>query len=105
MRVKGTAIQQTLLGAALLLALLWNLARAAEISHEILDELGAIATIDLSAIERIDTVGAWIVTRTVNEHGAKVIGASPEAERLLEALREDKSEYAVHRDRRSPTAT
>ena len=67
-----------------------------------LDELGPIATVDLSAIERIDTVGAWIVTRTVNEHGAKVIGASPEAERLLEALREDKSEYAVHRDRRSP---
>lgn len=33
MRVKGTAIQQTLLGAALLLALLWNLARAAEISQ------------------------------------------------------------------------
>ena len=57
-----------------------------------LDELGPIATIDLSAIERIDTVGAWIVTRTVNEHGAKVIGASPEAHRLLEALREDKSE-------------
>ena len=67
-----------------------------------LDELGPIATIDLSAIERIDTVGAWIVTRTVNEHGAKVIGASPEAHRLLEALREDKSEYAIHRDRRSP---
>jgi N-acetylmuramoyl-L-alanine amidase len=33
MRVKGTAIQQTLLGAALLLALLWNLAHAAEISQ------------------------------------------------------------------------
>lgn len=31
MRAKGTAIQQTLLGAALLLALLWNLAHAAEI--------------------------------------------------------------------------
>jgi N-acetylmuramoyl-L-alanine amidase len=33
MRVKGTAIQQMLLGAALLLALLWNLARAAEIGQ------------------------------------------------------------------------
>jgi N-acetylmuramoyl-L-alanine amidase len=33
MRAKGTAIQQTLLGAALLLALVWNLARAAEISQ------------------------------------------------------------------------
>jgi phospholipid/cholesterol/gamma-HCH transport system permease protein len=66
-----------------------------------LDALGPIESIDLSDIERIDTVGAWIVTRTVNEHGAKVTGASPEAQRLLEALKDDKSEYRVHRDRRS----
>lgn len=33
MRVRGSAIQQVLLGAALLLALLWNLAHAAEISQ------------------------------------------------------------------------
>jgi len=66
-----------------------------------LEELGPIASVDLSAIERIDTVGAWIVTRTVNDHGAKIVGASPEAERLLHALKDDKSEYRVHRDRRS----
>ena len=33
MRVRGIAIQQVLLGAALVLALLWNLAHAAEISQ------------------------------------------------------------------------
>lgn len=67
-----------------------------------LEDLGPIASLDLSAVERIDTVGAWIVTRTVNEHGATVTGASPEAKRLLEALADDKSEYRVHRDRRPP---
>lgn len=67
-----------------------------------LEALGPIATLDLSGIDRIDTVGAWIVTRTVNEHGAKVTGASEEAQRLLDALADDKSEYRVHRDRRSP---
>ena len=67
-----------------------------------LDALGPIATLDLSALERIDTVGAWIVTRTVNEHGSRVIGASDEAQRLLDALASDKSEYRVHRDRRPP---
>lgn len=67
-----------------------------------LDALGPIATLDLSALERIDTVGAWIVTRTVRDHGAKVTGASAEAQRLLEALASDKSEYRVHRDRRPP---
>jgi len=65
-----------------------------------LGELGPISSLDLSAIDRIDTVGAWIVTRTVNEHGAKIIGASEEARRLLDALASDKSEYRVHSDRR-----
>lgn len=65
-----------------------------------LDALGPIATIDLSGIERIDTVGAWIVTRTARAHDAEISGASEEAQRLLEALAADKSEYRVHRDRR-----
>lgn len=65
-----------------------------------LGDLGPISTLDLSSIDRIDTVGAWIVTRTVNEHGAKIVGASDEARRLLDALASDKSEYRVHNDRR-----
>jgi phospholipid/cholesterol/gamma-HCH transport system permease protein len=40
--------------------------------------------IDLSAIERIDTVGAWIVHKMRLQHDATVTGASPEALRLLE---------------------
>src|SRR3954447_16811012 len=77
-----------------------TLARLGDLPHR-LDSIGPIATLDLSRIDRIDTVGAWIVTRTVNQHGAKVVGASAEAQRLLDALAEDKSEYRVHRDRRS----
>lgn len=65
-----------------------------------LEALGPIATLDLTDVERIDTVGAWIVTRTVAEHGAAVTGASVEAKRLLDALAKDKSDYRVHRDRR-----
>ncbi len=42
------------------------------------------AEIDLSAIERIDTVGAWIVHKLSLQHSATVTGASPEAVRLLE---------------------
>ncbi|MGV1684172.1 MlaE family lipid ABC transporter permease subunit [Sphingopyxis sp. NJF-3] len=65
-----------------------------------LDALGPIRTLDLSGIERIDTVGAWIVTRTARAHDAKVTGASEDAQRLLKALADDKSGYRVHRDRR-----
>ena len=78
-----------------------TLARLGDLPTRI-EAIGPIATLDLSALERIDTVGAWIVTRTVKEHGAKVTGASPEAQRLLDALASDKSEYRVHRDRRPP---
>ncbi len=42
--------------------------------------------VDLSALERIDTVGAWIVHKLATEHGAKITGASPEAARLLEQV-------------------
>lgn len=65
-----------------------------------LEALDSISALDLSAIDRIDTVGAWIVTRTAKEHGARVVGASEEAQRLLDALASDKSGYRVHRDRR-----
>lgn len=41
------------------------------------------AQIDLSGIERIDTVGAWLVHRLVVNHGATVVGASEQATRLL----------------------
>ncbi len=52
MRVRGTAIQQVLLGAALLLALLWNLARAAEIDQFRLDSgpTGTRAELRLDAV-------------------------------------------------------
>ena len=37
--------------------------------------------IDLSGVEKMDTVGAWLVYRTVRDRGAKVTGASPDAVR------------------------
>jgi phospholipid/cholesterol/gamma-HCH transport system permease protein len=42
--------------------------------------------IDLSAIERIDTVGAWIVHKLSTEYGATVIGASADALRLIDQV-------------------
>ena len=45
-----------------------------------------IARIDLSAVERMDTVGAWMVWRLAQERGAEIVGASSEAERLIAAV-------------------
>jgi len=44
---------------------------------------GGPLTVDLSDVERMDTVGAWLVHRLVRDKGAEVTGASEEAARLL----------------------
>ena len=40
-------------------------------------------SIDLSRIDRMDTVGAWIIHRFVERTGAQIIGASADAARLM----------------------
>jgi phospholipid/cholesterol/gamma-HCH transport system permease protein len=59
-----------------------TITRAATTQREI-DALHDPITIDLSHIDRMDTVGAWIVYRTVRDRGAKVIGASRDEVSLL----------------------
>ncbi len=54
------------------------------------DRLRAIAAevkqIDLSQIDHIDTVGAWLVYRTARDHGAQIVGADSDAQRLIAAV-------------------
>jgi phospholipid/cholesterol/gamma-HCH transport system permease protein len=64
-----------------------NIARAATTQREI-DGLPDPLTIDLSDITRMDTVGAWIIYRTVRDRGAKVIGASHDEVSLLKQVGE-----------------
>jgi phospholipid/cholesterol/gamma-HCH transport system permease protein len=64
-----------------------TITRAATTQREI-DALPDPLTIDLSDINRMDTVGAWIVYRTVRDRGAKVIGASRDEVSLLEQVGE-----------------
>jgi len=64
-----------------------TITRAASIQREIDAEADPV-TIDLSGVERMDTVGAWLVYRTVRDRGAKVTGASPEAQSLLDQVEE-----------------
>ena len=42
-----------------------------------------VAEIDLSGVDRMDTVGAWIVYRLTERTGARIVGASDEAQRLV----------------------
>src|SRR4051794_28097845 len=62
-----------------------TITRAATTQREI-DAVPDPVTIDLSEINRMDTVGAWIVYRTVRDRNAKVIGASRDEVSLLKQV-------------------
>jgi len=47
---------------------------------------GKVDSVDLSRVERIDTVGAWLVHRFAEEHGARIDGLGPDAAHLLEQV-------------------
>jgi phospholipid/cholesterol/gamma-HCH transport system permease protein len=64
-----------------------TITRAATTQREI-DALPDPLTIDLSEIQRMDTVGAWIVYRTVRDRQATVIGASRDETSLLKQVGE-----------------
>src|SRR5881392_2188062 len=64
-----------------------TITRAATTQREI-DAMPDPLTIDLSEINRMDTVGAWIVYRTVRDRHAKVTGASRDEVSLLKQVGE-----------------
>jgi phospholipid/cholesterol/gamma-HCH transport system permease protein len=64
-----------------------TISRAASIEREI-ELMPDGMTIDLSGVEKMDTVGAWLVYRAVRDRGAKVEGASREVEGLLEQVKQ-----------------
>src|SRR5687768_856970 len=64
-----------------------TITRAATTQREI-DALPDPLTIDLSEVDRMDTVGAWLIYRTVRDRGAKVVGASRNEVSLLEQVGE-----------------
>ncbi|HYI43539.1 MAG TPA: MlaE family lipid ABC transporter permease subunit [Sphingomicrobium sp.] len=82
-------------GASCRLAGAITIARAGSTAREI-DSLPDPLTIDLSGVERMDTVGAWLVYRTVRDRQARVVGASPEVKGLLEQVAEADKPVRVH---------
>jgi phospholipid/cholesterol/gamma-HCH transport system permease protein len=64
-----------------------TITRAATTQRE-MEALPDPLTIDLSDINRMDTVGAWLVYRAVRDRGAKVIGASRDEVSLLKQVGE-----------------
>jgi phospholipid/cholesterol/gamma-HCH transport system permease protein len=54
-------------------------------------KLAALGTsptkLDLSQVDRIDTVGAWVVHKLVLEHGSEIVGANPGIANLIDQVK------------------
>ncbi|HEX6219221.1 MAG TPA: MlaE family lipid ABC transporter permease subunit [Sphingomicrobium sp.] len=74
-----------------------TIARAASTQREI-DALADPVTIDVSGVQRMDTVGAWVIYRTVRDRGARLVGASPQVEALLQQVAEADAPAQVRPD-------
>jgi phospholipid/cholesterol/gamma-HCH transport system permease protein len=72
-----------------------TIARAASTAREIAAEPDPL-TIDLSDVRNMDTVGAWLVYRTVRDRGARVVGASEASRSLLDQVAEADKPVRVH---------
>jgi phospholipid/cholesterol/gamma-HCH transport system permease protein len=60
-----------------------TISRAASTQREI-DAMPDPLVIDLSGVEKVDTVGAWVIYRAVRDRGAKVVGAKEDVAALIE---------------------
>jgi phospholipid/cholesterol/gamma-HCH transport system permease protein len=55
--------------------------------------------VDLSEVDRMDTVGAWLIYKLQRDHHAEIVGASDEQRALLEVVHKADQPVKVRRDR------
>jgi phospholipid/cholesterol/gamma-HCH transport system permease protein len=77
-----------------------TIARAASTQRELAAAPDPL-TIDLSGVEKMDTVGAWIIYRTVRDRGARVVGANDDVKGLLDQVAEADRPARIRPDERS----
>ena len=58
--------------------------------------------IDLSGVEQIDTIGAWLIHRLARDHDVKITGASEGACRLIEQVSASDQPLKIRPDRTPP---
>jgi phospholipid/cholesterol/gamma-HCH transport system permease protein len=64
-----------------------SIAHIAVLDRKLVAITGPVSAIDISAVHRIDTVGAWLVYRTARDQNAAITGATSDAQRLIDEVR------------------
>ena len=65
----------------------FSIATIGEVDGRLRDISGPVTQIDISAVDHMDTVGAWLVHRTAKEQSAEITGGANDAGRLIDAIR------------------
>jgi len=79
-----------------------TLANAVAFQNQIASLPAAPKALDLSGVDRIDTVGAWLVHSLARDNDAPIQGASDEAERLIEQVSVADEPVKIRPDRTPP---
>lgn len=62
------------------------IASVGDVDRQLRDITGTVTEIDISGVQRLDTVGAWLIHRTAKEHAAAISGGASDARRLIDAV-------------------
>jgi phospholipid/cholesterol/gamma-HCH transport system permease protein len=79
-----------------------SLARIGDLPERLGAVQGKVARLDLSQVDRVDTVGAWLLHRFARDHGASIEGLDPNEEHLLEQVAAAEHPIARPRAPRDP---
>ena len=79
-----------------------TLARIGDLPQRLEDVRADRLVADLSRIERMDTVGAWLIHRLARDHGAEVVGATEDQANLLQQVSRSDKAVKVRPDRTPP---
>ncbi len=86
-------------GTRLALSGALRLATVAGIERDLQNVEGPVRAIDLSQVSDFDTVGAWVVCQLARRLDARIEGASPAAQRLIDAIEDIGNESHLMRHR------
>ncbi|HEV2816901.1 MAG TPA: MlaE family lipid ABC transporter permease subunit [Allosphingosinicella sp.] len=79
-----------------------TLLRVRKLSEQLEEVEADKLVVDLAGVERMDTVGAWLVHKLERDRGAKIVGATEEQQLLIDHVARADMPVKVKRDYESP---
>ena len=76
--------------------------RVRKISEQLKEVEADHLTVDLSEVERMDTVGAWLIHKLERDRGARIVGATEDQQLLIDHVTQADQPVKVKRDYEMP---